>query len=404
MSHPPAEPDNGPPRDATGSTPARRPGRWLRGIWSLFHVLVAGAMLAAIVLVLQQRADAVAPVERMEPVRVVVDVARREDGYDTLRRFSGRIEAVRRTAVSAEAGGRVTRILVREGQRVSRGDIIARLDTRSLRAQRGELVARRRTMEKDRDLARLNADRQQMLRNKGFTSDQAWDAARIQLESAESALSQLDASIRTTNVAINKAVVRAPFDGTVGARLVDEGTTLAAGSPIVQLFDAQSTQVRVGVPPALAATLTAEQAYQLETDHGLVNATLVQVRPDLNETTRTVAAIFTVASADLPRYGQLVQLVIPTRHAVAGFWLPLSALKSGQRGLWDVLVIRQQGQQSVVAHESVEVIHSDGKRVYVRGTLPNGATYIQDGVHRVTTGQQVVPVTAAAGAGDDDRG
>lgn len=384
--------------------PSRPPRRLLRGVVSLFHVLIAGGLLAAVVLVLQHRSEAVARVAGPEPVQVVVDVAHQESGYDTMRRFSGRIEAVRRTAVSAETAGRVTRILVREGQVVKRGDVIAQLDTRSVQAQRAELFARRRTMEKDRDLAQLNASRQQMLRDKGFTSDQAWDAARIQLEAAESALRQLDASIRTLNVALTKAVVRAPFGGTVGARLVDEGTTLAAGTPIVQLFDGQSTQVRVGVPPSLAAKLTEEQAYQLETDRGLIEARLVKVRPDLNEATRTVAVVFEVASADLPRYGQLVQLLIPMRHPVAGYWLPLSALKSGQRGLWEVLVINRQPDRAVVERESVEVIHSDGRNAYVRGTLPDGATYIQDGVHRVTVGQVVQTVLTGDGSRDDGPG
>ena len=235
----------------------------------------------------------------------------------------------------------------------------------------------------------MNANRQKTLKDKGFSSGQAWDAARLQLETVESSLKQLDASIRTINVSVGKAVVRAPFSGTVGARLVDEGTMLAPGTPILSLFDSGSSQVRVGLPPAIATTLQADQPYTLETSAGQVNAKLVQVRPDLNEVTRTVTAIFSVASEDLPRYGQRAELILPTRQDMAGFWLPLSALKAGQRGLWDVLVVVQKDEQPVVAREAVEVLHADGDNVFVRGTLTDGARYIRDGVHRVTIGQPV---------------
>jgi len=102
-----------------------------------------------------------------------------------------------------------------------------------------------------------------------------------------------------------------------------------------------------------------------------------------------VTALFAVSTANLPRYGQLVELVLPTRHDRAGFWLPLSALKAGQRGLWDVLVVLERDDQLVVARESVEVLHADGERVYVRGTLSDGARIIGDGAHRVTVGQPV---------------
>ena len=115
----------------------------------------------------------------------------------------------------------------------------------------------------------------------------------------------------------------------------------------------------------------------------------MQIRPDLNEATRTVTAIFSLAASDLPRYGQIVELILPSDHEVAGFWLPLASLKAGQRGLWDVLVVVERNGQAVAARESVEVLHADGNRVFVRGTLKEGALFVRDGVHRVTVGQPV---------------
>ncbi|MGB7184814.1 MAG: biotin/lipoyl-binding protein, partial [Burkholderiaceae bacterium] len=143
--------------ESSVDTPKHESGwrRGWRGIMVMGHAAIAIGLIAGLVMVLQQRADAVSPIASLPAVSVDTAIARQESGYETTHRFTGRIEAVRQTSVSAELGGKVNKILVREGQRVNSGDVIARLDTRSLRAQRAEQAARRRTLEKDRELAEL---------------------------------------------------------------------------------------------------------------------------------------------------------------------------------------------------------------------------------------------------------
>jgi len=244
------------PADPVQSGKSRRPAT--RIALGVLHAGLALALLGALTVTLHSRAGDDMSVAALPPKTVQVITAREVTGYETQRRFTGRLEANRQTAVGAELGGRVTQIMVREGQAVKRGDVLARLDTRTLRAQRAEQLARRKTVEKDLDLARLNATRQRQLKDKGFTSGQAWDAARIELEAVQSSLGQLDAAVRTINVAIRQSVIKAPFSGTVGARLADEGAMLAPGTPVVLLFDGAEPQVRVGLSPAAANKLSAD--------------------------------------------------------------------------------------------------------------------------------------------------
>jgi RND family efflux transporter MFP subunit len=353
------------------------------------NALLAIALIAAGVFFLDERAQGVAPVAALDPLTVQTQIAQLKTGYEVERRFAGRIEAARQASLATELGGTVTRIVVNEGQRVAKGDVIARLDTRSLRATRAQQIARRQAAEKDRELAQLDAKRQLELKRKGFTSGQAWDAARLRVEGLDSNLAQIDGALRAIRVNLSKSVVLAPFDGVVGARLVDEGSTLAPGAALITLFEKARPQARVGLPPKAAARLKENATYRLDVQGQSVQASLVQLRPDLNNTTRTVTAIFEFDAARLPRFGQIAQLVLTEKRDENGFWVPLSALKEGERGLWDIMILHEQNGELRVVSESVEVMHADGARAYVRGTLQSGARFISDGVHRITVGQIV---------------
>jgi hypothetical protein len=78
------------------------------------------------------------------------------------------------------------------------------------------------------------------------------------------------------------------------------------------------------------------------------------------------------------------------RVTAPGGWLPLSALLEGDKGLWTVLVTREGESGTIItARESVEVIYNEGDRVYVRGTVANGAAVVASGVQRLSPGSPV---------------
>ena len=80
-----------------------------------------------------------------------------------------------------------------------------------------------------------------------------------------------------------------------------------------------------------------------------------------------------------------------------GFWLPITSLTRGSRGLWSVYAVARMGDgKQIVSRRSVEVIHTEGERARVRGTLDDGDLVISDGTHRVVPGQRVEPIEVGA--------
>ncbi|NBB84151.1 MAG: efflux RND transporter periplasmic adaptor subunit, partial [Alphaproteobacteria bacterium] len=328
------------------------------------------------------------------PVRVVA--AERQDGHTVSARFAGRLEPARRTALAFDAGGTLSAVLVDEGDAVALGDVVARLDTDRVEAQRRRLRASLASVEAELELARRTLERQQVLEQQGHASTQRLDEARLAVDALDARRAEVAAAVGEVDVALDKAVLRAPFAGTVAARHVDEGAVVGAGRPVLDLLETGRSEARIGVSPDAAATLTVGDTVAVAAGGRRLEARVTALRPDLSTGTRTVTVLLSVATPAATAYGDVVEVTVERPVATSGFWLPMTALVEGERGLWTVYTVRPapDGGGRVVGQEAVEVRHTEGDRVYVAGTLTDGAVVIADGTHRVIPGQRVRPVEA----------
>jgi len=312
------------------------------------------------------------------------------DGYTVTRRFTGQVEAAARTDLGFELGGRVTEVLVEEGDLVAAGAVLTRLDTSILVPERAALMAELAAMAADAELARLTLARNDTLTERGVRSVAAQDDARLALARAEAGMAAIRARIAGVDVRLGQSVLVAPFAARVGARLADPGQTVAAGQPVLVLFDAGPAQARVGLPPDLAAGLAAGDALQVEAGGTVQQARILQVRPDLDPATRSRSVVLTLPGTAALALGDTVALILEQTVAEPGFWAPLGALREGVRGSWSVMALEAtpEGDRTVAA--AVEVIHADGAQVFLRGALPPGARIVAQAPDRVAPGQIVL--------------
>ncbi|MEL7215990.1 MAG: efflux RND transporter periplasmic adaptor subunit [Pseudomonadota bacterium] len=351
------------------------------------NLALAGAALVFGTGYLYGQAEDTGRVSAPPPVQVATMRPVLVESYSVERRYAGRIEAARQTDLAFEEGGTVQSILVDEGAQVAAGDIIATLDTRLLASSLEQQRATRAALVSQQDFARLTVERREALQDRGFTSAEAYDDARFSLARLTSEIAGVDAAIQSIEIRLEKAELRAPFAGTIGARRIDEGATAGAGVPVVTLLEDRAPQLRVGLPPETAAQLRRAQSFDIVVDERMVKATLTRIRPDLDTSTRTIPVLFSLEDAGALPFGEVGELVLPQTVAEPGYWLPITALQEGVRGLWTVLSVDADGR---VAREAVEVLHVAGERTFVRGALPD-APILATGTHRVTPGQIVRP-------------
>lgn len=314
----------------------------------------------------------------------------RVQGYSVTRRFTGQIEAAARTDLGFELGGRITEVLVEEGDIVARGTVLARLDTSALIPERAALEAELAALAADAELARLTLARSDVLTERGFRSVAALDEARLTLARAEAGMAAIRAGIAGVDVRLEKSVLTAPYPARIGARLADPGQTAAAGQTVLVLFDREPARARVGLPPELAAGLAVGDRVTIALGDGDVEATLRQIRPDLDPNTRSRSVVVTLPEGVAPVLGDTVALLLTQTIDDPGFWAPLSALREGVRGSWSVMAVVTTPEGDRTLPAAVEVIHSDGNRVFLRGDLPPDARIVAEAPDRVAPGQLVL--------------
>ena len=133
------------------------------------------------------------------------------------------IEAVRQATVAAQLSGTVTQILVDAGDRVKKGQVLARIDTRDTDAQ--VAAGRASVAQADAQLtqARLNLERTQSLLEKNFVSRAALDQAESNLKAAQAAADAARAGNTQADTARSHAELKSPIDGVVTRRLMEPG-------------------------------------------------------------------------------------------------------------------------------------------------------------------------------------
>lgn len=350
-----------------------------------------GGVLAGLTLI-ASKADAI-PTATAPRTPVSVMRVEPEPGYSVTRRFTGQVEAAARADLGFELGGRVTEVLVDEGDIVPAGAVLARLDTTALIPERRALEADLAALGADAELARLTLARNDTLTERGFRSVAAQEEARLALARAEAGMAAVRARIAGVDVRLEKSVLTAPFAARIGARLADPGQTAAAGQPVLVLFDAAPARARIGLPPELAAGLTPGQTVRVDLDGRTLAATVRQIRPDLDSSTRSRSVLVTLPEGAAPVLGDTVALFLSQRIEEPGFWAPLSALREGVRGSWSVMAVEAAAEGDRLTPAAVEVIHTDGPRVFLRGTLPPGARIVAEAPDRVAPGQIVLAQT-----------
>jgi RND family efflux transporter MFP subunit len=334
-------------------------------------------------------ANAEVPPDANPPVSVAVRAIRLASGYTITERFVGRLEPVRQTRLAFERAGLVTEVLFEEGDQVRRGAIVARLDTAKLEAERVRLQAQRKELQARQALARVTLDRQRVLASKGWQSEQRYDEARFKFAEISASIGRLDAAMASINVDIGKSVLKAPYAGRVADRLIDEGAVVDAGTALIELLESGARQVRVGVSVKAAQSLHKRQIYRLSANGRVFQGRLISKRPDLQTGTRTVTVLLAALGGENVPFGEIVELMFDRKITAEGMWLPIRALSEGRKGLWSVLTVVQRDGEPVIAREAVEVLHVDDGRVFVRGTISDGAKIVLNGTNRIIPGQKV---------------
>lgn len=238
---------------------------------------------------------------------------------------TGRLQPVVQVEVSSQISGLVDEVLVDFNDRVTAGQVIARLNPATFEARVNQARAELANTRANFELVRLNAERVASLFERNLVSQQEVDQARASLRQAEATLSIREAALQQAEVDLARCTIYAPIDGIVLSRQIDVGRTVAASlnAPTLFVLAADLTQMQIvaAISEADVGSIRAGQTANFTVDaypNAPFRGRVEQVRssPNTRDNVVTYDTIISVHNPDgrlLPGMTANVSIVVAER-------------------------------------------------------------------------------------------
>ena len=290
--------------------------------------------------------------------------------YEISKNLPGELLPFQQSKIAFEITGRISSIFVDIGDRVKKDEVLAKLDDSEVNANLEQAVARL-------DLANQVLNRFEDLRKKGFISIQDFDKAKSEYLVAKS-------QVKFFEVKKSQTILRAPYDGFIQNRFVDEGTVINGSNPILEILDANKVEAHVSIPENLVNNLEVSNDYTFEIGQEKAIGKFKRLAPMSASGSNSRLAIFEFTDFFIP--GSVIDLIIKIRKSEQGVWLPINSLSQSEQGLWSVYTVSDDGSNRV-EKDLVRILHFENNYAYVSGTLKNGDLVILGGLSKIIEGQ-----------------
>ena len=290
--------------------------------------------------------------------------------YEISKNLPGELLPFQQSKIAFEITGRISSIYVDIGDRVKKDEVLAKLDDSEVNANLEQAVARL-------DLANQVLNRFEDLRKKGFISIQDFDKAKSEYLVAKS-------QVKFFEVKKSQTILRAPYDGFIQNRFVDEGTVINGSNPILEILDANKVEAHVSIPENLVNNLEVSNDYVFEIGQEKAKGKFKRLAPMSASGSNSRLAIFEFSDFFIP--GSVIDLIIKIKKSEQGIWLPINSLSQSEQGLWSVYTVSDDGLNRV-EKDLVRILHFENNYAYVSGTLKDGDLVILGGLSKIIEGQ-----------------
>jgi membrane fusion protein, multidrug efflux system len=349
--------------------------------------------------------------QRSEPVAapVVVTTVERRDLPIELKGI-GTVQAYNTVTVKPLVGGQITQIAFTEGQTVHRGEILARIDSRSLTAQLRQAQANRQ-----KDQAQLDNARKDLVRFISMPADaiprQQVDAQQALVEVLEAAVVADQAAIENAKVQLDYTTVASPIDGVTGIRIVDAGNVISpSDAGIVVITQLRPIAVIFTLPADIVASLpagwdrpqqpTPVEVFDRSDSVRLATGSLALIDNQIDRSTNTIRlkAIFGNSDGAL-RPGEFVNTHLLKTVLHGAVVVPRGAIQYDESGAFSWLV----RADSTVEPKRIILGPTSANLAAIERGLTPGDRVVLDGHYNLRRGAAVLVQTNEHAASRMDR-
>jgi RND family efflux transporter MFP subunit len=310
---------------------------------------------------------------KVEPQRLTVNV-----------NFAGTVVAQDTARLSTRIAGFVDKVLVKEGDRVKKGQLLMVIDPKDLLAQKESLKHQIAATEAQAWAAKRTYERLLALKKANAVTQQQLDMAKAQYEALENAVKSLKAALKAIENNLKYAEIRAPFDGIVSVKPVNRGDFVGPGS-FLMAIDKPPYEVMVFLPERFFGKVKKGQTLTVDVNGKTVKGRVVVVAPAVDPMSRSFMVKVSLPQNCKVVSGQSVYVSVPETKKEKVILIPKSAVfKWGD--FTGVYVVDKNG---VIHLRFVRLGLSFGDKVEVLAGLRPGDVIVVGGVDRACVGCKV---------------
>lgn len=358
-----------------------------------FGALVLAGAIASVFLFEWRRT----PPEHDKPVRPLNTLVV-GDRVAVAQTYPARVRSMQEVTLAFDVPGLIRELPVVRGQRVSKGDVLARLDTRDFQSRLDAAIA-------EDELRRIEL--------RGVTTAfERGAATQIEVSRASAASDLARAQRELAQKALEDATLVAPFDGIVADLFVDNFQNVAAGREVLRFQDTSTVRVEINVHESrVAFARRYEGRYRHAARFDFLpgrayEATLVEYTTEADRATQTFMAIFEVETPEgviiLPGMtASIAEIALEEAHAYAEHeYLPVHVVGIDGDGRAFAWLVRDAGAGEATVHRAdLELGEIFSGSYLIKRGVERGQRVAAAGVSHLLEGQRVRPVGATSEAG-----
>ncbi|MCH4553952.1 efflux RND transporter periplasmic adaptor subunit [Aestuariibaculum lutulentum] len=325
--------------------------------------------------------EAISKLDTVKHVPLITAFKAETEVFNHTLEIQGNVTTKNLLVITPEYNGILTNVYVKEGQKVSKGQLLAKIDDGGLSQQLAQLKIQA-------DLAKTTFERQMRLWEQNIGSEIQYLQAKSTYESQEEAVSQLEQQIA-------KTTVRAPFSGTIDDVITEQGSVVAAGqTQLMRLVNLDDMYIETDIPERYIADVT--KGKNVIVDFPILGTTIEtkvrQAGDYINPNNRTFKVEVGIPNKDKSIKPNLTaRLKINDYTNENALLIPQSIISENANGEQYVYVISDKNDKNIGVANRVIITtgKTQGDVIEVLSGIENGTEIVQEGARSVKDGQTV---------------
>ncbi|MCH2035071.1 MAG: efflux RND transporter periplasmic adaptor subunit [Tenacibaculum sp.] len=329
---------------------------------------------------IKQLDDAIAKLDTNKKIPLITTIQANSKEFVHFLELQGSVQTKKNVLVYPEVPGQLVSVLVKEGQKVAKGQALARIDDGGLSNQLAQLEA-------NEALAKTTFERQKRLWDQRIGSEIQYLQAKTNYEAQKNAVTNLRKSI-------GKYTIRAPFTGIVDDVIKEQGTVVSPGpgAEVFRVVNLGDMYIETDVPETYISSVV--KGKEVEIDFPIlgtqVHSKVRQAGNFINPANRTFKVEIGVPNKDRAIKPNLTaKLKINDYTNPTAILIPQSIISENSKGQQYVYVVETSNDKSIAKQVIIETGKTQGDVVEVTKGLTSGMEIVEEGARSVKDKQEV---------------